>query len=84
MKELEKLIELYQSLHLAEIHLQKINERLPQYYMELQELSVVLAEQYDDLGKLEKMGLFKLFSKILRDPKSQYEQKKQEYLLLQQ
>ncbi|MEM1321115.1 MAG: hypothetical protein AAGG75_12750 [Bacteroidota bacterium] len=79
--ELEKFIELYQSLHLAEIHLQKINERLTQYYMDLEELSAVLTEQSEDLDKLVKMGLFKLFSKVLGDPQSRYEQKKQAYLL---
>lgn len=77
---LKKAIEAYHALELASQHLDKLTIRLTEAYRELNRLEQFLNKQYKDIRKIEKLGVRKLFFKILGSQEEQIEIEKQEYL----
>lgn len=73
--ELNRLINAAKRLNIIEIEIKSLNYKVG-----------VKARQVDrelaDVQKLEKMGLYRLFAKILKDKESQIEKERQEYLMV--
>lgn len=77
---LEKLIERYKSILLAKQHLGNLIPRLEKSYQDLEQLTVILNGEYNDIVQLEKLSLKGLFLSILKTKEKQLELENQEYL----
>lgn len=77
---LNGLLAAFKSIQIAKRHLIKLKPRLKEESEKLEELTLILNKEYDDLVQLEKMGITKLFSKFLGSYEEKYEIERQEYL----
>ena len=78
--DLEKLLADYQSIIHAKKHSAKLNQRLEEEEMELEELHLILEKEYRDVRRFESLSLGSLFQSFLGKREEQYEIEKQEYL----
>ena len=78
--DLEKLLADYQSIIHAKRHLAKLDQKLEEEQMNLDDLQLILEKEYQDVRKFEGLSLNSLFHTFLGNKEEQYEIEKQEYL----
>lgn len=79
-QQLQEALSAWQSMQMAEHHLSVLQERLAQKRRELRQLEHLVDKEYQDIVRLEKLGLPGLFRRILGDTEQQLELERQEYL----
>ncbi len=79
-KKIKSIIDKRTSLHLAKLHLVHLKERIVDGHKEKKRLEKILKKEYEDVLKLERLNIGKLFLHILGDKEEQLEIERQEYL----
>ncbi len=68
------------TLHLSNLRLESLKERLKQYYIDERRLKRALQKEYDDIVQMERKSIGGIFKKVLKSREEQFEIERQEYL----
>lgn len=79
-QKIKKAIEKRKGILLSQSHLYKVKIRLDRAKREVLMMDKVLKKEYEDIEKLEKMNINRLFKTVLGGKEQQLEIKRQEYL----
>jgi len=65
--QIKSIINKRTKLYLSKLHLERLHTQLKEVYKEKRRLERVLKKEYDDVVKLERLSVGRLFKKVLGD-----------------